>query len=219
MKIPRSFADRADAGRHLAADVAARDFADPVVLGLPRGGLPVAVQVADRLDAPLDVIVVRKVGAPGHREFAVGALGEGGVEVIDNALVRRLGVPADALQSVIEQERRELQRRVARYRGQRAPVGVEGRTAVVVDDGIATGRTARAAADVLRARRAARLVLAVPVASRQAVSELRLVYDEVVVLRVPRSFVAVSPWYVDFTQTTDAEVERLLASARSDAPG
>jgi putative phosphoribosyl transferase len=188
----RQFTDRVDAGRQLAPLVADLDLPDPIVLGLPRGGVPVACEVARALGAPLDVLVVRKVGAPTHREFAVGALGEGGVEVLDDHVLDRLHLDRDRLRSVLDEERAELRRRVEQYRGGRAAVDVTGRTVVVVDDGIATGRTAEAACRVLRARGADRIVLAVPVAAPASVTHLRTMYD-------------------DFATTTDAEVERLLA--------
>ncbi len=208
------FTDRTEAGERLAEALAPLADEHPLVLGLPRGGLPVAGEVARELGAPLDVVVVRKIGAPGHREFAIGAIGEGDVEVLADDVMARLGISRDQLRGVLDEERRELERRVERYRGGREGADVTGRTVIVVDDGIATGRTARAACQVLRARGAHRIVLAVPVAAPQSVVELEDVYDQVVALQTPHSFMAVGSWYADFGQTTDAEVEQILAEHR-----
>lgn len=205
------FRDRSDAGRRLAAAVAALDLHDPVVLGLPRGGLPVAAEVAERLDAPLDVVVVRKIGAPSNPEYALGAIGEDGVELLDDRAVASLGLDRARLQPTIEAEREELERRLVRYRGDRRGVDVAGRTVVLVDDGIATGSTAAAAAEVLRARGAATVVLAVPVGPPRSIERLQQVFDRVVALAAPESFLAVGSWYEDFGQTTDEEVEEILA--------
>lgn len=213
MRRNAAFTDRTDAGRQLAARLRTMSLDRPVVLGLPRGGLPVAREVAAALQAPLDVVVVRKIGAPGHREYALGAIGEGDVEILDDDAVLRLGLDREQLRPVLDEERQELQRRVARYRRDRPGVDVAGRTVVLVDDGIATGRTARAAARVLRARDVARVVLAVPVASPRAVAALADAVDEVVALRTPPEFMAVGSWYVDFGQTSDEEVEEILATA------
>lgn len=211
------FADRAEAGQQLAGQLRALADDQPVVMGLPRGGLPVAREVASALDAPLDVVVVRKIGAPGHREFALGAIGEGDVEVLDHRTMERLGIDRGQLLHVIDQEWAELGRRQRRYRTGRDTVDVTGRTVVVVDDGIATGRTARAAAQVLRARDAHRVVLAAPVAAPRAVEELRAVYDDVVVIQAPPDFAAVGSWYVDFGETTDEDVVAILAEQRGGA--
>ncbi|MDX1657183.1 MAG: phosphoribosyltransferase family protein [Nitriliruptorales bacterium] len=208
----RRFRNRTEAGQRLADAVADLDLDDPVVLGLPRGGVPVARQVAERLDAPLDVVVVRKIGAPSNPEYALGAIGEGDVEVLDRESMRRLGVDRDALRGTIDDERAELRRRLERYRGQRRGVDVSGRTVVVVDDGIATGRTAKAAAEVLRARGAERVVLAVPVGPPQNVDPLRERFDDVVILETPQGFMAVGAWYDDFGQTSDEEVVEHLNS-------
>lgn len=214
MSTRTSFADRTAAGAALADAVQRFNDEDPIVMGLPRGGLPVAQLVAEALAAPLDVVVVRKVGAPGHREYAVGAVGDGGVEVLDRDAMAQVGVGRDAVEAIIQQERDELERRVERYRRRGAGQDVAGRTVIVVDDGIATGRTARAAAQVLRARGAGRVVLAVPVAAPLALPSLEKVYDEVLVLHAPESFMAVGSWYEDFAEVTDEDVERILALQR-----
>lgn len=205
------FTDRADAGRQLGTALRERGVDDPVVLGLPRGGVPVAAEVAATLGAPLDVLVVRKIGAPRNPEFAVGAIGEGGAEFVDDALLGRLRLSRDDIAGTIAAEREELQRRVEAYRGQRDAVDVDGRTVVVVDDGMATGASARVAVQVLRTRRPGRVVLAVPVASTSAVRRLQEVVDEVVALAAPPDFLAVGAYYDDFGQTSDREVTELLA--------
>lgn len=212
------FADRTDAGRRLGAALAERGIADPadapIVLGLPRGGVPVAAEVAGVLEAPLDVLVVRKVGAPRNPEFAVGAIGEGGAEFIDTNVLDRMGLTRADLAETIAEEREELRRRVSEYRGDQSPADLTGHTVVVVDDGMATGATARVAVQVLRGRDPGRLVLAVPVASTAAVRHLEEVTDDVVALSTPRDFLAVGTHYDDFAQTSDGEVTALLAAAR-----
>ncbi|MBW3658251.1 MAG: phosphoribosyltransferase [Actinobacteria bacterium] len=208
------FTDRTEAGRRLGEELAVHDLDDALVLGLPRGGVPVAAEVAGVLDAPLDVLVVRKIGAPRNPEFAVGAIGEGGAEFIDTSILDRMGLSRDDLQGTIAAERDELRRRVEAYRGDAAPLDVAGRTVVVVDDGMATGASARVAVQVLRELAPARTVLAVPVASTAAVDRLDEVVDDVVVLSAPRDFLAVGAHYDDFGQTSDREVTELLSSAR-----
>lgn len=205
------FVDRADAGRRLGARLADLARADPVVLGLARGGVVVAREVADALHAPLDVLVVRKLGHPAQPELALGALGEGGVVVIDEDLVRRLRVSRPTIESLVERESRVLEARVRRLRGERPLVDVRDRVVVVVDDGLATGSTARAALRVLRARGAARLVLAVPVGAPDTVARLRRDADEVVCLSEPRDFFAIGEHYEDFRPVEDDEVAALLA--------
>ncbi|MFB8397159.1 phosphoribosyltransferase family protein [Streptomyces yangpuensis] len=207
------FTDRADAGERLAAALRHLHEERPVVLGLPRGGVPVAFPVARALGAPLDVIVVRKLGVPHHRELGFGAIGEGGVRVISEDIVRSSRVTREDLEAVERAEEAELARRARRFRGDRPRVALDGRTVIVVDDGIATGATAAAACQVVRAQGAARVVLAVPVAPPDAVARLREETDEVVCLSAPRAFRAVGEWYRDFAQTSDEEVVSLLAQA------
>lgn len=210
MTVTRTYEDRRDAGRQLAERVAELDLDDPVVLGLPRGGVPVAAEVAARLAAPLDVVVVRKVGAPGNAEYGIGAVGEGDVVVLNEEPMRLLGVSRDDLQDAIEDEQRELERRVRRYRRGREPVPLEGRSVIVVDDGLATGMTATAAAQVLRERGIEHLVLAIPVGAPASVAEVSTHYDDVVAVQTPDGFRAVGMWYRDFGQTSDEEVVELL---------
>ncbi|MFE5719965.1 phosphoribosyltransferase family protein [Streptomyces erythrochromogenes] len=212
------FTDRADAGERLAEAVRHLEGERPVVLGLPRGGVPVAFPVARALGAPLDVIVVRKLGVPHHRELGFGAIGEGGVRVISEDIVRSSRVTQQDLADVEHAEEAELARQARRFRGDRHRVPLDGRTVIVVDDGIATGATAAAACRVVRAQGAARVVLAVPVAAPDAVARLRGETDEVVCLSAPRAFRAVGEWYRDFSQTPDEEVVSLLARAAA-SPG
>jgi predicted phosphoribosyltransferase len=204
------FADRRDAGRRLAPCLSHLRAEAPVVLALPRGGVPVAYEVARALAAPLDVVLVRKLGAPGQPELAMGALGEGGVRVLNDDVVRAARVRPSDIERVEAREQAELERRAHAFRGDRAPVPVEGRTVVVVDDGIATGSTALAALQVVRARGARRVVLATPVAPPDAVAFLRDHADEVVVVEQPTRMFAIGTCYDDFTQTTDDEVVTLL---------
>jgi predicted phosphoribosyltransferase len=200
------FRDREDAGRRLAARVQALDLEDPIVLALPRGGVPVAAQVARAIGAPLDVILVRKLGVPTQPELAMGALGEEGVRVLDRDLVARAHVREDELADVERRERDELARRARTYRRDREPYPIAGRTVVLVDDGLATGASARAAIAVARARGAARVVLAVPVAPPDTVALLRADADAVVSVETPAAMAAIGQWYDDFSQTSDAEV-------------
>jgi predicted phosphoribosyltransferase len=211
----RVFRDRAEAGGLLAkalASYAGRD--DVIVLGLPRGGVPVAAEVARVLGAPLDVLVVRKLGAPGQEELAIGAIGEGGVRVLNARLVRDLGLGREAIDRIAAREERELERRVAAYRGGHEALEVEGKTVIVVDDGVATGATMRAGLQTLRAAGARRLVAAAPVGAADSVALLEDEADEVVVLETPVWFSAVGQWYEDFGQTGDDEVRALLAHHR-----
>ncbi|WP_405203320.1 phosphoribosyltransferase family protein [[Kitasatospora] papulosa] len=211
------FTDRTDAGRRLSVALRHLGRRDPVVLGLPRGGVPVAYEVAQALGAPLDVIVVRKLGVPYHPELGFGAIGEGGVRVISEEIVRRTGVGEKDLVAVERAEAAELVRRAHAYREGRPRLPLEGRAVVVVDDGVATGATARAACQVVRAQGAAYVVLAVPVAPPDAAARLREDADEVVCLSAPVLFSAVGEWYRDFSQTSDEEVVALLARASADA--
>lgn len=209
--------DRRQAGRELARHLEHLRAEQPVVVGLPRGGVPVAAEVAAALDAPLDVILVRKLGVPFQPELAMGAIGEDGVRVLDDHLLAATGITADQVARVERRERAELDRRAATYRACRPRVPLAGRTVVIVDDGLATGATARAAIQVARAEGARRVVLAVPVAPRDTVDDLAAVADEVVAAATPEPFLAVGTWYQDFAQVSDAEVESILeAAARAD---
>jgi putative phosphoribosyl transferase len=208
------FRDRVEAGRLLAERLqayAGRD--DVIVLALPRGGVPVGSEVAKSLGAPLGVFVVRKLGVPGHEELAMGAIASGGVILLDEGLVRRLGLGQEELARTVQTELRELQRREEAYTGGRDPPNVEGKTVILVDDGLATGSTMQAAALAVRRLNPARTVVAVPVASPETCDDFRDVVDETVCVRTPRPFRAVGLWYDDFSQTSDDEVRRLLAEA------
>ncbi|HSL84946.1 MAG TPA: phosphoribosyltransferase family protein, partial [Thermoanaerobaculia bacterium] len=209
------FHDRADAGEALGREVARLSPDRPVVLGLPRGGVIVAAGVAGALGAPLGVIVVRKLGAPGNPELGVGAVAEGGVTVLNEALIRRLGISPGELDRIAAAEHAELHRRVAAYRTG-PPVQVEGRDVVVVDDGLATGYTARAAVEAARRRGAGRVILAVPVAAADTAAELSAVVDRLVALETPRMMLGVGGSYRDFRQTTDEEVRAALGRSDPD---
>jgi len=207
------FTDRVDAGRRLASELAFLRGSNIVVLGLPRGGVPVAFEVAKELDAPLDVIVVRKLGLPFQPELAMGAVGEGGVRIINSEVVRAAWITPEEIMAAEQRERQELERQAERFRAGRSRVEIAGRTAVVVDDGIATGSTARAACQVARHQGAARVILAAPIAAPTSAEALRASCDEVVCVRTPASFAAVGQWYADFTPVSDAEVTALLQRA------
>ncbi len=208
------FDDRRDAGRHLAGAVGHLKGPNTIVLGLPRGGVPVAAEVAAALDAPLDVIVVRKLGVPGHSELAMGAIGEGGVEVVHRDIVDRLGIPDGQIERVKRREAIELDRRVQAFRAGGSRPELTDRQVVIVDDGIATGATARAACQVARAMGAERIVVAVPVAPVGWERRFEDVADEMIAVRTPRRFGAIGAFYRDFRQTSDEEVTGLLASSR-----
>jgi putative phosphoribosyl transferase len=217
------FRDRTDAGQRLAAELA--DYAgdrDVIVLALPRGGVPVAYEVAQVLDAPLDVFVVRKLGLPHHPELAMGAIASGGIKVLDQETMHRFGVTESQLAEVIATEERELARRERHFRDQRPFPSVQGKTVILIDDGLATGATMAAATSALRARGPNRLVVAVPVAAAETCEAFRPFVDDIVCTMTPEPFHAVGLWYDDFTQTTDEEVHDLLARAASrqapDAP-
>jgi putative phosphoribosyl transferase len=204
------FADRREAGQRLAEMLEGLRGRRVVILGIPRGGVEVAAVLADALEAPLDVVIPRKVGAPGNPELGLGAVAEG-VEVLDERLIRSLGVGEEYLRREIAAQEEEIRRRSAAYRGDRPPVDLEGRVAVVVDDGVATGGTAAAALRWARTRGASRVILAVPVAPPEAIQRLNEEADEVCVLTTPEPFFAVGQWYADFPQVSDEEVVQLLS--------
>lgn len=213
-----TFANREEAGRKLA-DAVATALGPPaegetrLVLGLPRGGVPVAVPVAEALDAQLDVLVVRKLGAPGHEEYAMGAIASGGMQVLDDDVVRRLGVTDEQLDRIVLREEREVVRRERRLRGDRRPAEVDGKTVVLVDDGIATGSTMEAAVRTVRAGGAARVIVAVPLAPRDSLARLDALADRTICLDVPTPFHAVGQGYAAFPQVADDEVAALLDAA------
>ena len=214
-----AFRDRFDAGRQLARRLEryARR-ADVLVLGLPRGGVPVGFEVARGLGAPLDVFLVRKLGVPGHEELAMGAVASGGVRVLNREVVDVLLVPERIIDELAAQELRELDRRERMYRGDHPPPDVRDMTVILVDDGLATGSTMRAAAQALRQEQAARIVVAVPVAPPETCAEFETEVDEIVCGLTPEPFYAVGLWYTDFSQTTDEEVRELLAATARPHP-
>lgn len=212
------FRDRREAGRRLARELARLEGEDVVVLGLARGGVPVADEVARALEADLDVFVVRKLGVPGHEELALGAIASGGVRVLNDEVVAALGLDAATIDAITAGEVRELARREAAYRSGREPRPVRGRTAILVDDGLATGASVRAAITALRRLGPERIVVAVPVAPAETCEVLRGAADEVVCLATPEPFLGVGAWYDDFSQVGDDEVTRILARARPPGP-
>jgi len=211
------FNDRRDAGRQLAQAFEGRMLDRPVVLGLPRGGVPVAAELARALHAPLDVLVVRKLGLPHQPEVAMGAIGERGARVLNDDVLRSSGVSDAQLAAVERRERAELEARVSRFRGEAPIIDLAGRTAVIVDDGVATGATARVACRVARELGAASVILATPVGAPDSIAALAAMpeVDDVVCLSTPRGFMAVGMHYIDFSQTTDAEVQQILAEAHA----
>jgi len=211
----RTFVDRRDAGIQLAAALQHLADRNPVVIGLPRGGVVVAAEVARSLGADLDVLIVRKLGAPGQPELGLGAIAEGGVVLLNKRLMRQVGVTKEALQATIDRANEELKRRLDRYRRDREPVDLRGRLVILVDDGLATGSTARAAIGALEHLGAGAIVLALPVGAPATVRDIEPLVDEVVCLSTPRMLMAVGQHYDDFTQTEDAEVVALLAEASS----
>ena len=208
------FADRRHAGKRLAARLASyANRSDVLVLALPRGGVPVAYEVARALNAPLDVFLVRKLGVPGDEELAMGAIACGGVRVLNEEVTSRNDISDSAIEEVASREQQELQRRERLYRGNQAAPDVEGRTVILIDDGLATGSTMRAAAIALRHMRPAKIIVAVPVAAAETCADLRSEVDEVICGATPEPFMAVGAWYSDFEQTTDEEVRELLHRA------
>lgn len=208
------YEDRHAAGRALADALrpyAGRD--DVVILALPRGGVPVAYQVALALDAPLDVFIVRKLGVPGREELAMGAIASGDVRVLNHDIVRGLAISDRAIDRVAGEERQELERREQLYRGDRERISIEGRVAILVDDGLATGASMRAAVEAAEAQNPAEIVVAVPVASPETCAEFEKLVDAVVCAATPQPFMGVGLWYTDFSQTTDEEVRELLGEA------
>jgi putative phosphoribosyl transferase len=211
------YRDRREAGRQLAAKLAAyAGRPDVIVLALPRGGVPVAYEVARALGAPLDILLVRKLGLPGHEELALGAVASGGIRVLNEEVVRALRIPEEVIDQVAAEELEELERRERLYRGDRPPPDVRGRTVILIDDGLATGSTMRAAIAALRQQHPARIVVAVPVGAPETCAEFQDEADEAICALTPDPFYAVGHWYGDFTQTTDEEVRDLLEQAAAE---
>jgi len=211
------YRDRVDAGKQLAkrlTDFAGRD--DVLVLALPRGGVPVAYEVAKALQVPMDIFLVRKLGVPGHEELAMGAISSGGVRVLNDDIVSYLKIPGDVIDAVAAGELKELERREREYRGDRPEPDVRGKTVILIDDGLATGSTMRAAAAALRQQNPTRIIVAVPVSAPQTCDEYRMGVDEIICARTPEPFFGVGMWYEDFSQTTDDEVRDLLGKARNE---
>lgn len=212
----RIFTDRREAGQRLGEALAhLRGRNDLVVLGLPRGGVPVAAHVARALGAPLDVLVVRKLGVPGQEELAMGALASGGIRVLNDDVVRHLGIPSTVIEVAAARELPELERRERAYRGERPLLAVDGRWVVLVDDGLATGSTMQAAIQAVRQLGPACIIVAVPVAPAETLQRLRRLADEVVCLSTPEPFFSIGQWYRDFTQVSDATVQALLADLKA----
>jgi putative phosphoribosyl transferase len=212
----RAFANRREAGRRLAQLLATSQIKDPVVIALPRGGVPVAFEVAAALDAPLDIIVVRKLGVPWQPELGMGAAGEGGVRTFNASVIAAAGLTDAEVDEVIAREEVELAQRAQRFRGAQPRQPVDGRTVILVDDGLATGFIVRAAIEFLRRGRARRIVVAVPVAPAETIAGLTRLVDDVVCLEAPDCFTSVGQFYRDFTQVSDQAVAELLALSRTD---
>ena len=215
------FADRCDAGRRLADALVADggdDEADVLILALPRGGVPVAFEVARRLSAPLDVFLVRKLGVPGHEELAMGAIATGGVLVLNDNVVRHARIRPHEIEAVAQREAAELARREHQYRGDRPPPQIHGRTIILIDDGLATGASMRAAAEAVRGLHPRKLIVAVPVAAPETCMQFRELVDDIICAMTPEPFAAVGLWYEDFSQTSDEEVRQLLERAEREHP-
>jgi len=213
------YRDRTEAGKYLAAQLAHyADRDDVLVLALPRGGVPVAFEVAKALRAPLDIFLVRKLGVPGHEELAMGAISTGGVRVLNQDVVDYIGITNDMIDAVALDELQELERRERAYRGNRPEPEIPGKTVILVDDGLATGSTMRAAAAALRQQNPARIVVGVPVSAPETCDEYRMGVDEIICAATPKRFQGVGKWYEDFSQTTDEEVRSLLQEANRQLP-
>ena len=211
------FRDRTEAGKYLATKLLSyKDRQDALVLALPRGGVPVAFEVAQALRVPLDIFLVRKLGVPGHEELAMGAISTGGVRVLNKDTVDYLRIPEHIIDSIATEELKELKRRERAYRGNRPEPDVKGKTVIIIDDGLATGSTIRAAAQALRQQQPVRIVVAVPVSAPEACDEYRIGVDEIICAVTPEQFFGVGMWYLDFSQTTDEEVRDLLERARGE---
>lgn len=205
------FRDRTEAGQKLAQKLTVyANRQDVLVLGLPRGGVPVAFEVAKALNAPLDVFLVRKLGVPGQEEFAMGAIASGGVRILNQEVIERLHISQEAIARTAAQEQRELERRESAYRGNRPPLDLKDRTIILVDDGLATGATMHAAAIAIRQQQPKQIIAAVPVSAPEVCDEVRVEVDEIICAETPRPFVAVGLWYQKFSQTTDDQVQNLL---------
>jgi len=211
------FRDRTEAGKYLATKLLSyKDRPDVLVLALPRGGVPVAFEVAQALRVALDIFLVRKLGVPGHEELAMGAISTGGVRVLNEDTVDYLRIPEHVIDAIAAEELKELERRELAYRGNRAEPDVKGKTVILIDDGLATGSTIRAAAQALRQQQPARIVVAVPVSAPETCDEYRIGVDEIICAVTPEPFLGVGMWYLDFPQTTDDEVRDLLERARAE---
>jgi len=219
MRITPLFRDRSEAGRVLAARVIGSiSDQDPLVLALPRGGVPVGFEVARVLRAEVDIFLVRKLGAPGHEELAIGAVASGGIRILNTALIKDLHLSQEIIEQITTREHRELKRREVLYRAGSAAIPIRGRTIILTDDGLATGASMKAASKAVRAEGPHRLIVAVPVASRQTCDELRGDVDEVICAETPEPFMSVGSWYDDFRQTTDEDVKMLLEKAAREVP-